>query len=478
VRNTARAFLLLLTAIGGLAAAEPLRSQHQQADDSPAFTQDIAPIILDHCSACHQPGQAAPFSLLTFDDVHKRAKQIAIVTLNRFMPPWQPEPNQPPAHFAGERRLTNEQIAMIQRWVDHGAPQGEPDSDPRQVRAPAPGEQDNGWALGKPDFILSLDEPFQLAAEGLDVVHTFVFPVNQSEDQFIKAIDFRCSNPQAVHHVSFLLDETGNARMLDEADPGPGYASMGDLGLNLAGSYGVWSVGSHADLSRDAREGSSQMFLPKGVARPLPNEAALVAEAHFKPTGKPEALKVEAGVHLAREPVHRFPIAIALGTFFIDIPAGERFYQVKDSVTLTVDAHLLSVAPRAHYVCRTMNVSAILPDGSLMQLLRIDDWDFNWQQEYVYATPPCLPAGTKIEMEFTYDNSAENPRNPTIPPQRVRDGYRPTDEMGLLFLHAVADQRSDHEKLEQGKSAKLITMMEMARTRRSQEKEGIDLGTQ
>lgn len=423
------------------------------ADEHPTFARDVAPIIFQHCSVCHQPGQAAPFPLLTYDDVSKRARQIAMVTASRYMPPWLPVRGGDQPHFVGARGLDEGQIELVRRWVEAGAPRGDGGDGPHEPR-PAPID---AWPLGPPDHILTIEGQYMLPAEGLDVVRTFVVRNDTMGDLFVKAAHVRCSNEQAIHHASFLADETGHARQLDEADAGPGYASMGDIGLNLAGSLGVWSSGSAAGVNPGAAK------LPRGVARIVPPEADLVAEVHFKPTGKPEPLTLEIGLYTTTtEPIDRHVIPLALGSFFIDIAAGEKSYTVKDSLTLTADAQVLSIAPRAHYVCRTMKVKAMTPDGQTLPLLRIDDWDFNWMQEYRYAAPLCLPAGTRIDMEFVYDNSAENPRNPSNPPRPVRNGFRPTDEMGLLFLYVVPDQRGDHAVLNQAMSRKLASMMQSA----------------
>lgn len=439
----------------GLQGSSLGKEHVERSDGNVTFTRDIAPIIFDHCRACHRAGQIAPFSLLTFNDVKKRAEQIALVTQSKFMPPWLPADGDELPELAGRRRLSVEQIDIIGRWVRAGAPEGEA-ADLPAVPEFAAGK----WPLGKPDVILCLNEPFSLPAEGLDVIRTFVFRNDTMQDMFIEKIDVRSSNPQAIHHVSFLIDQTGNARMLDQADPGPGYATMADIGLNLAGSHGVWGLGFHLGAQRGAS------LLPRGVARPFPADSDLVAEAHFKPTGKPEQLDLEIGLYLKTEQITRFPVPITLGSFFIDIPPDEKAHTIRDSFVLPVDAQLLSIAPRAHYICTRMNVQAVLPTGNAMPLLRIDDWDFNWMQEYYYADPPCLPAGTRIEMEFVYDNTAENPRNPTVPPQRVRNGFRPIDEMGLLFLHVIPDQRGDQASLEQAKTQKMVELMEMSAIKR------------
>ncbi|MCI0365499.1 MAG: hypothetical protein L0Y44_09415 [Phycisphaerales bacterium] len=425
---------------------------------------DVEPIIAAHCGECHRPGGVGPFSLLTFEDVKKRGGQITAVTKSRYMPPWLPMHGDDLPELVGKRGLSNQQIESIGAWVKAGASEGDRTAVAAPPEAPAPEapppNEDTKWPLGEPDLILKLDQPFELQAEGLDVVHTFLFRNDTMQDAFIGAVDVRCSNPQAIHHASFSVDQTGRARMLDKGDPRPGYPTMGDIGLNLAASHGIWSVGSNAGVKRE------QALLPAGVARPFLVDSDLVAEVHFKPTGKVERLDLEIGVYLKNEQITRFPTAITLGSFAIDIPVGEKSYMVRDSFVAPVDSQLLGVAPRAHYVCKKMMVRAILPDGETKLLLRIDDWDFNWLQEFRFAAPVCLPEGTRMEMEFEYDNSAENPRNPNHPPRPVRDGYRPTEEMGLLFLYLVPEQRGDFAKLEEAKEGKLREMMERARKQR------------
>src|SRR5262245_1085614 len=313
----------------------------------PGGGREIAPIIARHCTPCHQAGGPAPFTLATLEDVSKRAKQVAMVIESRYMPPWLPEVGGGSPHFIGERGLSDAQINVIKQWVQAGAPWEAADAGATPQRP--------SWPLGEPDVALSLPEPFVMQAEGLDVIRTFVFRNDTMEDRLIKAIDVRCSNPQALHHASFLIDDTGSAKMLDEADLGPGYDSMADLGLNLAASGGVWSVGSLVNLTREAASFSA------GVARQYPADTDLVVEANFKPTGKTERLNLEIGLYLTAEPITRFPIPLTLGSFFIQIPAGEKEYTIRDSLTLAADAHLLSIAPRAHYICQKMNVVATLP---------------------------------------------------------------------------------------------------------------------
>lgn len=420
---------------------------------------NVFSIIQQNCTACHQPGGIAPFPLTTAQEITKRAKQIAVVIDSGFMPPWLPEPNPPEARIASERKLTKEQADEIRAWADGGAK-----SNPAEHTESVHIASDERWRLGTPDLVLKLSKPYEVPAEGTDVVRAFVFPVELAEDKFVRAIDFYPGHLRIAHHASFSMDDTGNARMMDDADDVPGYASMGDIGLNPSGSWGVWSPAPSAGKI-------NELLLPQNIARPLPNRCDIIVEVHFNLTGKPEIIQPQLALYFTNEPVRKMPVPVTLGTSFIDIPAGEKSYIVRDSFELPVDAQLLSIAPRAHYICTRMNVRATFADGRQLQLLRIDDWDFNWAQEYRYASPICVPAGTKVEMEFVYDNSAENPRNPNHPPQAITAGYRPIDEMALVFLYLVPDERSGHEVLEHAHRDKLMARIADAKAKR-QEKVG------
>jgi hypothetical protein len=454
IRNRKSAGAMCLLIIVTLCTSTPAGSNPDSHIPGNVFT-----IIQQNCTACHQTGGIAPFPLTTAQEITKRAKQIAVIVESGFMPPWLPEPNPPETTIAGKRKLTKQQIEDIRTWADAGAKAGT--AEPGESTHIASNER---WPLGTPDLVLTLSKSYTVPAEGTDVVRTFVFPVDLPEDKFVRAIDFHPGHSRIAHHASFSMDDTGHARMMDQADDVPGYASMGDIGLNLSGSWGVWSPAPAVGNTND-------LMLPRNIARPLPNRCDFIVEVHFNLTGKPEIIQPQVALYFTNEPVRKTPVPVTLGTSFIDIPPAEKSYNVRDSFVLPVDAQLLSIAPRAHYICTRMNVHASFADGRTLQLLRVDDWDFNWAQEYRYESPICLPAGTTIHMEFVYDNSAENPRNPNHPPQRITAGYRPIDEMGLMFLYLVPEDRNGHEQLEQAHRDKLMARIEDAKLKRHQSRE-------
>jgi hypothetical protein len=437
--------MLRTAAIGAAGQSGPVQ------DVSITFARHIAPIISTHCASCHRSGEMGPFPLLTYSDVKKRAQQIAEVTRSRYMPPWLPA--QARGVFVGERGLSRTEIELIQGWVAHGAPEGDAAELPPPPRS-AGGAHD--WPLGPPDVVLTLAEPYTVPAEGADLVRSFVLPVNLPDDSYLQAIDVRPGNPRLVHHAAFAIDTTGGARMLDQGDPQPGYPGMGDIGFNTAGMSGIWSPAPHAFMRR----------LPAGVGRAIPKSCDLVMEMHFNALGKPESIQPLVGLYLAKGAVSKPVTTFTLGTYYIDIAPGEKGYAVQDELTLPVDVDLFSIAPHAHYVCRRMDVTCELGDGTVLPLLRIVDWDFNFQQEYQYLKPIRLPAGAKVRMQFLYDNSPDNPRNPHSPPRRVRAGAKPSDEMGILFLHMTADDDASRQQLEQLHQQKRLKRFEEARAKR------------
>ncbi len=393
------------------------------------FTRHIAPIIFENCSRCHRPGEAGPFDLLTYEDVRKRASQIVMVTSDRFMPPWIPVPGY--GSLAGERRLTETQIALLEHWVEQGAAEGDPADLPPRPQWP------QGWQLGEPDLIVSMPEPFSLAPGDEDVFRNFVIPIPVEERRYVRAMEFRSDNPKVIHHADMRIDRTRGSRERDERDPEPGFEGMDAAGSAQFpdGTLLGWTPGKVASQG------------PEDLAWRLEKDSDLVLGLHLLPSGKPETVSATIGLFFTDEPPTRYPYSLRLGSMTIDIPAGERDYVIEDSYVLPVDVEVVGIYPHAHYLGHTMRGTATLPDGTTRPLIRIDDWDFNWQDQYWYTEPVFLPKGTTVSMRYSYDNSADNVRNPTHPPRRVIFGGRSSDEMGDLWLQVVPRTARDLEIL-------------------------------
>ncbi len=310
----------------------------------PTFDKDIAPIVNKNCAVCHRPGEVAPFSLLTYHNVSKRAKQIARVTGEGIMPPWKAEAGF--GDFANDRHLSPEQIALFRQWADADTPEGEAADLP-----PAPDFPADGWTLGKPDLVLEPDEAYTLAAEGPDLYRCFVIPTKLTENHYIRAIEVHPGNRKVVHHVIVHFDTTGRARELDAADPGPGYTSFGGVGFRSSGMIGGWAPGNYPT------------FLPDGVGRMLPKNADLVVQVHYHRSGKAETDRTKVALYFAKGPVDKRVRSWPLAKFMLRIPAGDSNYVVHASLPVKADATLYRVTPHMHLLGREMKVTATLPDG-------------------------------------------------------------------------------------------------------------------
>ena len=383
------------------------------------FTEHIAPIIFNNCTTCHRKGEGGPFAFTTYAEVAKRARLIARVTESRYMPPW--HAHSADYKFKDERRLTEKQIDLIAQWVETGASEGDP------KKLPAMPKFTLGWQLGKPDLVVKMAEAYTVPAEGRDIYRSFVIPLNLPENKWLKAMEFRPGAPSVVHHSLFRYDTTGRARRLDERSETPGFTGMGRQDGRGATSLGGWAVGGTA------------RFLPEGLAYRLPKDSDLVMDMHFHLSGKAEKEVSTVGLYFTDKAPENTFTDIQMPPSFgalsrVDIPAGKKDYTVNDTFTLPIDVEAFGVSAHAHYLGKELKMTANLPDGKTRELIWIKDWDFSWQEQYHYEDFVSLPKGTRIDTKVVWDNSAENPNNPSNPPKRVRWGLQSTDEMGSLSL--------------------------------------------
>ena len=400
------------------------------AASAATFAHDIAPIVYEKCAECHRPGGVAPFSLLTYEDVKKRAAQIASATGAGYMPPWLPERGY--GDFINDSSLTAGQIAAIAAWVSAGAPEGPVDEIP-----PPPSFPD-GWQLGKPDLVLEAPGPAELPAAGRDIYWNVIFTPNLTARRWVRAIEIRPGQPRVVHHANLLVDRAGSAH-LHEAAPGKGFPGM-DLVIGRSpfdpdGNFLFWKPGGAPHIE------------PDGFAWRLDPGNELVLNMHLQPSGKQEEVRPSIGLYFTDQPQTKFPLLVQLeNDQALDIPAGARDFVISDDFKIPLDSAVLAVYPHAHYLGKLLEAWATLPDGSRKWLIRIPVWDQNWQSVFYYREPVLLPKDSVIHMQYHYDNSAANPRNPNHPPKRVRSGNQATDEMGHLWLQVLPHYPGDHRR--------------------------------
>lgn len=391
------------------------------------FSKDIAPILFQNCAPCHRPGQSAPFSLLDFSDAKKHAADIAKATRTRYMPPWLPE--QGYGEFRGERRLTGEAIELLQQWTASGAPEGIAGDLPLTPTFP------DGWLLGKPDLVVELPQAYELAPEGKDLYRNFVIPAPLVERRYVRAFEFHPRN-RSVHHVRIKFDATSQSRRLDQQDAEPGFGGMKTPARFPFGHMTTWVPGQLPHP------------VPSGLQWVFEKNADVVLQIHLQRTGKPELIQPQIGFYFTDQPPTKESFLMGLTSELIDIPAGEKNYVVERKFPLPVDVEVQTILPHLHYLGKTIEAFAMLSGGEKRWLLKINDWDFNWQGEYQYKAPLQLPADSVVTMRYTFDNSAENVRNPNHPPRRVVYGPQSSDEMAELWLQVLPRNRTDLALLE------------------------------
>ena len=411
------------------------------------WARDIAPILQRSCVACHRPDGAAPFSLQGPSDAKKRARLLAEVTTTRTMPPWLASGDYA---FTGDRRLSREEIETIARWANDGAPLGDLD------QAPEPTSPSVGWQLGTPD-LTARSPSWQVPADGSDVFRNFILEWDGDKElqtrRRIRAVEIRPTNSRPLHHAVLTVDHTGSSRRLDRADPEPGWNGMESAsrafspeGLFLGWTPGKAAFPGYPDLTWE-----------------LAPRDDLVVLAHLLPTGRSEPFSIEVGLFFeetgsARQPSRR-ATALRLGSQVLDIPAGGEF-EITDRFVLPVDAELRSVYPHAHYLGKSFSLTSTTAAGDQKTILVIERWNFEWQDEYRLEEALVLPAGTTLEGRIRWDNSAENPHNPSDPPQRVRFGPGSEDEMGDLWVLLVARDPETEQRLAEAATSHALGLRE------------------
>lgn len=387
------------------------------------FNHDIAPIIYRRCSPCHRPGEAAPFSLLTYEDVKKRAKQVADLTRRRVMPPWLPEPGY--GDFADEQRLSNEELEVISSWVESGAVEGSGSVTPPTFTA--------GWQLGPPDLVVEAPHSYAVPASGHDVYWNFILSPDLKKSRYVRAIEIRPGVKKLVHHANLYVDRARSATEGQGMDPVIERTAFDPDD----GHFLFWKPGSVP------QEESISWQLDPGNN--------LVLNVHMQPDGKPETIRPVVGLYFTDQKPNKFPLLLQLEhDGALNIPPGARDFTIGDDFKLPRDAGVLAVYPHAHYLGHFLEAYATLPSGERKPIIRITNWDPNWQSVYRYREPLFLPKGSIVSMRYHYDNSAANIRNPNHPPKRVNAGNQTTDEMGHLWLEVLpageGDRRLEFEQ--------------------------------
>ena len=396
------------------------------APTGPTFSKEVVRIFQEHCQTCHHEGDIAPFSLVTYEEAKPWASMIRIMTSTRQMPPWKPVDGC--GDFRDERKLSQDEIDIIAKWVTSGAPEG------NRAELPAPLDFGSGWVKGQPDMVLKNAEGFTPPA-GKDTYRCFTLPTNLTSYAYVSAVDTHPGDRTTVHHVISFIDTTGESLRLDEAEAGPGYTCFGGPGFSTASTLGGWAPGSRP------------LELPEGVGFELPAGSRVVLQVHYHPHGdehgheQPKADQTEIGIYLMKSAPQKLMRILPIINQSFTIPPNDPSYAVTAQwpIPVPVPLKLWLIAPHMHLLGRDMTVEMTLPNGTKQCLIKIDDWDFNWQGAYRYASPIDIPAGARLGLVAHYDNSSSNPLNPNDPPKPVSWGEATTDEMCIAFVGVTVE---------------------------------------
>lgn len=404
-----KATLFILVVLFTFAAA---KRRSATSPGAVTYNKEVSRILQEHCQGCHRPGDIAPFALMTYRDAAAVAPQIKLMTQLRRMPPWKPAEGV--GDFVGARRLSQHEIDVLAQWADAGAPEGRAEDAP-----PAP-EPKGDWVLGQPDLVLGMTKDFTPPTDR-DEYRCFSIPVPSNNDLWISTIDFRPGDRATVHHIVPYLDPTGASAKLDK--DGSGYTCFGGPMIETDDIIGAWSPGGRPTP------------LPEGTAIRLPKGARVLMQVHYHPHfGKVGVDRTELGLYFAKTEVKKVLRYDAVANTRLFIPAGAPNQHIEATTVLGADIELASIYPHMHLLGKSIRAEAILPDGTLVPLIDIPQYEFQWQGQYVYRNPIKLPRGTTLRIESVYDNSTNNPNNPNSPPKDVRWGEASTDEMCVVLF--------------------------------------------
>ncbi|MEP7337921.1 MAG: cytochrome c [Acidobacteriota bacterium] len=418
------------------------------------FTKDVAPIFFKSCAECHRPGEAAPFSVLSYKDARPWAKSIREKIVNRTMPPWHADPQH--GQFQNDRRLTAAEIDTITAWVDGGANEGAAKDLPSVPKFVT------GWGIGQPDLVLGMPEAYTVEATGPDEYQYFEVPTGFTEDRYVQAVEARPGNRKVVHHLIALVQPPAKAatpklskeelaklqaeREKESIEYKDGFlqrvkadAPVHNDGCALPNGGG----GSLRDTSkRDApptvltawASGRDVNVWEPGMAKKIPAGSKLIFQVHYnKAAGSVQTDRSSIGLIFAKEPPAKLHNTEMIYNAYLQIPAGAERHRATACWTAQNDIQLTALMPHMHFRGAAMEVEAVYPDGRKEVLLNVPRYDFSWQTNYSLKQPTLMPKGTKLLVTAYFDNSAKNKYNPD-PAKAIRWGEPTYDEMLACFV--------------------------------------------
>lgn len=386
----------------------------------------IGPIIQKHCQNCHRNGDIGPMPLTTYDEVASYASMIKFVTDTKLMPPFKADIHK--VSYANERSISEQERELIAQWIEEGLPVG---SSSKQEATK------KDFTKEQYDYTICMAEPFEHYGIYYDQYQVFSLPIDIPKGKYITNVVFEPGNREIVRSANISIAPAGTSDEMNQWDPRYGFFAYGSLGFTA--SFPNWYSWMPHTNGLQLLE-NERLFLP--------TDSELLLHIHYGPYGQIETdsscvhltFADKAGPALQNVPfVHN---ALLADTFLIESGMKKRF---STSFELPVDASLRSVTPLAHLLCRNWEVFAVLPDKTSRSILSIADWDFHWREKYVFDDELALPKGTKIYTTAIYDNTSENPYNPSDPPYTMKSGPHMYDEnFECYFEFAPTDTRGSH----------------------------------
>ncbi|MEO6549500.1 MAG: cytochrome c [Ferruginibacter sp.] len=433
MKNQLYLFIFLFS--GGVAGAQEL-----------TYTNDIYPIVQAKCAPCHHPGGGAPFSLLTYNDLVKRASFIKEVVQSRYMPPWRADNKY--AHFANDRSLSQNEINTIVHWIDKKTPAGK---NIQPVKT-APEFFAATKYNRQPDMVLKMADSFLVKGDNTERFAIFKIPFELKDSQNIEAVEFYSNNKKIIHHANYgvhpvddaAIDLYNTDAMVDLSESDRSKVDQYKRYKKTMTYYGGWIPGTTYE------------YYPKEFGWVLPKRGVILLTVHFGPSAIDE--KSISGINLffKNTPVTRQVKVISFGSGGIGEKQISPIFYIKGNeqktFTLEVtnpgaDLSIMYVWPHMHYIGKEFTAYVVSPAGDTTRLVHIPQWDFRWQEIYRFPKLLKVVKGSVMHIEGTYDNTAGNPANPNQPPKTIFSAgtMRSTDEMMTLLMIYLPYQEGDEK---------------------------------
>ena len=394
--------------------------------NAPTYAKDVAPILQKHCQSCHRPGEAAPFSMLTYETTRPWAGAMKLAVRQKVMPPWYADPQV--GHFSNDRSLSQDEIDMIVSWATAGAPEGE------ETDLPRPLDFVEGWGIPKPDLILQLPKEFAVPKSGMVEYQYAIVPTGFTKDRWVQAAEVRPTERSVVHHIIAYVREPGSNYFKDQK-PGEFFEAPPPKTDETVDTSALPS-----DFLVGYAPGQPAEILRPGEAKLIKAGSDIVFEVHYTPNGKAVMDRTKLGLVFAKEPPAKRVQTLSATNGTFKIPPGDPNYRVDASFEIRKPVTLASIHPHMHARGKDFEYRVVFPNGETRTILRVPQYNWHWQLWYNLAEPIDLPPGARIECTAHFDNSKNNPENPD-PTKTVIWGQQSWDEMMVGFFNLVYDPK-------------------------------------